>query len=230
VSEGPYASLNFSFAVGDVPERVEANFRRAAEFLGVEREHLYFLSQVHGSGVVELSSVDTHSEVLHREGDAVTSRDARIACAVRTADCVPVLVADRRSGAVAAAHAGWRGTVRGVVRATLEKLPGGLSGSADYLCAIGPHISLEAFEVSEDVALELQQAAPGEPVVRRDLGEKPHVDLRRIVRHQLTEAGVPDTGIEDVFGCTLLDPDNFFSYRRDGKVGGRHLSAIVAQE
>ena len=234
VSTGPYESLNFSISVGDDRASVAANFRRAANALDVEEDRLFFLSQVHGAKVVVLSERDVHGTVARgvvaeREGDALASNVPDVVCGVRTADCVPILVADRRSGAVVAIHAGWRGVVRGVVTAGVRRLCD-LSGSSgeELVAAIGPHIGPTAFEVGEDVALELEGVAVGVACVNRD-GTKPLVALAPIVRQQLLAEGLADAAVDEVPGCTFSEPDRFFSFRRDGKVGGRHYSAIVAR-
>jgi hypothetical protein len=146
---------------------------------------------------------------------------------VRSADCVPVLIADRRSGAVAAVHAGWRGVEQNVVGATLERLRALLGRPGELVAAVGPHIELEAFEVSAEIAERLRHASSVRDVVDASRA-KPHVDLRRIVRAQLTDAGLPDAAVDDVPGCTFADAARFFSFRRDGQRSGRHLSAIVA--
>ena len=228
VSQGPYRSLNFSSAVGDSVENVSRNLGLAAEALGVDPRHIYFLSQVHGRDVLSVDGSEDRLEVLERRGDGVISRSADVACGVRSADCVPVLLADRRSGAVAALHAGWRGTVAGIVPAGVAALRALGGDAAGLIAAIGPHISVAAFEVSEEVAAELAAAAPESAVVDRSRGPKPYVDLRCIVRAQLCAAGIADANIDDVLGCTVSDPERFFSFRRDGAKSGRHLSAIVA--
>jgi len=167
--------------------------------------------------------------VIERRGDAVSSASAGVGCAVRTADCVPVLIADQRTGRVAAAHAGWRGVVRGIVTSTVKSLLQQGCQVKDLLAAVGPHISVTAFEVSEDVAHELSQAVPDVDAVVRKPGAKPHVDLRKLVRAQLVAQGLENAAVDDVHGCTVSDPELFFSYRRDGAVSGRHLSAVVAR-
>ncbi len=227
VSEGPYATLNFSKAVGDEPDRVQENLRRAADALAVEPARLYFLSQVHGTTTITLQGEEDREAVLHTRGDAVLSRAAGVACGVRTADCVPILVGDRQSGAALAIHAGWRGTVAGIVPAALEELRRSVGATGDLVAAIGPHISVLAFEVGEEVARELSAACPLEGVVDRSRGPRPHGDLRKIVRWQLTQQGLAEAAIDDVMGCTVSEPERFFSYRRDGRHSGRHLSAIV---
>ncbi|HEX6275294.1 MAG TPA: peptidoglycan editing factor PgeF [Polyangiaceae bacterium] len=227
-SAGPYESLNFSVAVGDEPERVEENLARAAGVLGVRKDRIFFLSQVHGAVARTLAGDERLEDVRTVEGDALASRAPALACSVRTADCVPILAADRRSGAVTAIHAGWRGVVRGVVEAGLLGLRELAGSDAELLVAIGPHIRRQAFEVSEDVARELEGASPVRGVVDRR-GAKPHVDLARIVRGKLAALGIPESAVDDVGGCTLSEPERFFSFRRDGKIGGRLLSAIVPQ-
>ena len=225
-SRGPFESLSFSESVGDEPEHVRENLARAAGELGVEPASIYYLSQVHGSIVHRLRGGELRLEVARMEGDALVSNVPGLACGVRSADCVPVLLADLRSGAVAAAHAGWRGCVAGVVESALGALRGLAGAQAEVVAAIGPHISLRAFEVSDEVAAELQAASP-DPVVDRSFGAKPHVDLRRLVRAKLRAQGLGDARIDDVLGCTLSEPELFFSFRRDGARSGRHLSAIV---
>lgn len=226
VSEGPYATLNFSRAVGDDGERVARNVALAAEVLGVSAARVYYLSQVHGQVTHVLDGTEDPAGVINLEGDALVSRVAGVACGVRSADCVPILVGERRSGAVAAIHAGWRGVVRGVVEAALASLRAEAGGAGELVAAIGPHIRVGAFEVSDDVAEELAAASPVAGVVERG-GAKPHVSLVRIVRAKLEALGVAAGAIDDVGGCTVTEPERFFSFRRDGKVGGRHLSAIV---
>lgn len=227
VSSGPYESLSFSVAVGDLEQNVRENLARAARTLGVDPERVYFLSQVHGPEVKLLEGGEDRLEVLQERGDALVAASGDLACAVRVADCAPVLIGDKASGAVAAVHAGWRGTVAGVVAAAVGRLRSAIGGPGRLVAAIGPHISVENFEVSEEVAAELLQASPDPDVTDRTRGPRPHVDLRRILRAQLRGLGLSDDTIDDVGGCTVGEPGLYFSYRRDGKRSGRHLAAIV---
>jgi YfiH family protein len=225
VSSGAYRSLSFSVAAGDSPENVKQNLARAGVALGVAAERIHFLSQVHGRVAHTLDGSEAQTSLIHVEGDALLSQAPGLACGVRSADCVPVLLADRRSGVVAAAHAGWRGAVQGVVSATVEALRA-LAPNPDLIAAIGPHISVSAFEVSEDVAETILSASRDPNIVDRS-HTKPHVDLRRMLRAELRTQGLSDEAVDDVWGCTVLEPERFFSFRRDGKASGRHLSAIV---
>ena len=202
---------------------------RASGHLGIERERLYALAQVHGTTAVVLSGNECHEAVAKQVGDILVSRAPGVACAVRTADCVPVLLADRRTGAVAAIHAGWRGTVARVVELGVGALRMVAGGSVDLVAAIGPHIEGCCFEVSDDVASALAACScEGSRVVHQGRGN-PRVDLRRIVRAQLEATAVGPKAIDDVLGCTACNPGRFYSHRRDGARSGRMLSAIVTR-
>ena len=224
-SSAPFESLNFSASVGDGAENVAANFGLAGNALGIKREQVCHLSQVHGARVVILTDpAATRDQTMAIEGDALASDRPELACGVRTADCIPLLLASPDTGWVAAVHAGWRGCVAGVaveaVRALREQ------GAGRLLAAIGPHISRDAFEVSREVADELRAASPDKDIVD-DSRAKPHVDLRRMISSQLKAEGVRAEDIDQVQGCTYLEPELYYSFRRDGPVSGRHLSAIV---
>ncbi|HEX5660971.1 MAG TPA: polyphenol oxidase family protein [Polyangiales bacterium] len=212
VSVGPYASLNLGRNVGDDPLAVEANQRRFAAELGYTASDLCELNQVHG-GVVRAP----HERGL--DGDAIVS--VREPLGIRVADCAAVLIADPVSGAVAAAHAGWRGVVARVVPNAIAAL----GEPSRLVAAVFPCIGLDAFEVGDEVAQQLAQVA-GEDVVRRGPG-RPHVDLQRAVYAQLIASGLAVARVERVFGCTVSEPARFFSYRRDAGVTGRHLAVIL---
>jgi len=220
-SKGPHASLNFSYGVGDDADRVDENFAVAEAALGLSPGRLAFLSQVHGNRVVELDAAATRATAQTQEGDAVTSRCTELGLGVRTADCLPILLGDPEAGRACAVHAGWRGLVRGVVFEAVRRFP----VPSRVVAAIGPHIGPSAFEVSDDVALELLGCSSAPHPVSREYGAKPHVDLHQIAVAQLRQAGVGS--VDRVEGCTLSEPSRFFSYRRDGARSGRHLSAIV---
>ncbi len=229
-SQGPFESLSFSTAVGDDPEHVDENLRRAGALLGVGSEHILYLSQVHGREARFYAEPTLRSNTITLEGDCIGGSATDCAYGVRSADCVPVLIADDVSGAVMAVHAGWRGVALGAVAAGIECLRKNLPSGGRLLAAIGPHISGAAFEVSEEVASQLLAACPSRSkraLLRRAGSEKPHVDLRFIVTEQLLSLGVDGSAIDQVGGCTRLVPEQYFSFRRDGKRSGRHLSAIV---
>jgi YfiH family protein len=209
--------------VGDECSRVDENFRAAETALSLAPGRLVYLSQVHGSTVHWLEENARRESVKTLEGDGVVSDCALIGLGVRSADCVPVLLADPETGRAAAVHAGWRGLVRGAIGATVRAL----AGPAERLIvAVGPHIGPGAFEVSDDVALDLAGCSTASPVLR-DRGPKPRVDLLAIATAQLVSSGVAADRIDRIGGCTMSEPERFFSFRRDGPHSGRHLSAIV---
>ena len=183
-------------------------------------DDLRSVKQVHSARVIEVGDGASESE----EADAIVSRN-HAAIAIRTADCVPILVGDISSGAVAAIHAGWRGVVSGVVPNAIELLGG---DPAKLVAAIGPCIGACCFEVGVDVAEKIASTSDTS-VVARQVGEKAFVDLRRAARIQLTRLGVADSNIEDIAGCTYCEKELFFSYRRDGANAGRLIAAIAPQ-
>lgn len=233
VSTGPFESLSFSTAVGDDPECVAQNLERAGAVLGVKAAHVLYLSQVHGRVAHYLTNPAERTHTITLEGDAIGGEHPDCAYGVRSADCVPILLADQASGSVMAIHAGWRGVVGGAVESGVTCLRQHVeqkrrSSPSNLLAAIGPHISAAAFEVSDEVAEELAASCPVPGAVTSIPGsEKPHVDLRLIVTQQLMALGLPESAIDQVGGCTVLDSRRYFSFRRDGKASGRHLSAIV---
>ncbi len=228
VSPPPWESLNFAANTGDAPERVAENLARAARVLGVEAHHVYFLSQVHGVASRAIGAGDDRSAVLRSEGDITLSSVPGVACGVRSADCVPVLVGDRASGAVAAVHSGWRGTMANATAAGIAALREMTGARGDLVVAIGPHVQACCFEVGADVSAQLAAcSSAGERAVVDAGGTKRRVDLRMIVRAQAEAEGVAPAAVDDVLGCTICAGELFHSYRRDGPKSGRLLSAIV---
>ena len=200
------------------------NLEVLALLLRFDPTRLYQVSQVHGG--VALPALGDREALSRREADALVSTAPGDAVGVRVADCVPVLLADPESGGVAAAHAGWRGVVAGIIgssfRVAAER------GVTPRLAAIGPCIGPCCFEVSHEIAAQIADAVGERGVVARRTDAKSYVDLRLAVRAQLRGAGLDDAHIDDVPGCTRCDAERFFSHRRDGQVAGRHLAVIVA--
>jgi YfiH family protein len=213
VSAGPFASLNLGGSVGDDPAAVAENVRRLAaraDVAGFATVH-----QVHGDELVE----GRPGLPPATPADGVLSVPGGPAPAVKTADCVPVLLFDRASGRVAAVHAGWRGTRLRIAARAVAALTGG-RGGASIVAAIGPCIRRCCYEVSPELAAEFA-ASFGADVV-----EGRHLDLALANRRALVAAGVGEAAIEVVGGCTSCDPVRFFSHRRDAGRTGRHLSWI----
>ncbi len=178
------------------------------------------MKQVHGRAVVVVAGDEPWWEVSRREADALVTRRSGVRIGVRTADCVPVLIEDAELGACAAAHAGWRGLVAGVVEATVAALVELGARPAAMRAALGPSIGPCCFEVGPEVAAQF----PGFVVVPPD-GGKPRVDLHAAARAALTRAGVGAVDAAPV-PCTKCDPRGYYSYRRDGKGVPLHLHYV----
>lgn len=214
VSVGRFASLNLGGRWGDDPQAVETNYVRLARAGGFEPARLRTVRQVHGAAVAWAHEVTPESEA-----DALCCRRGdRLVVGVLTADCVPIVLADRQGRVAAAVHSGWRGTVADIAGATVRRLTAAGIEAADLVAAIGPCIERDAFEVGPEVAEQFDAAFV------RATGPRPHVDLVAAVRAQLVAAGVPEPAIERVGGCTHATPERWFSYRRDGAGIGQMLS------
>jgi hypothetical protein len=195
--------------VGDDPGRVALNRARVREQLDLPAEPLW-LRQVHGCEVAQAS-----------EGPAGCTADAAVArgpgqvCAVMTADCLPVLLCDRRGRAVAAVHAGWRGLAAGVVEEAVAALG---TGPDQVLAWLGPAIGPDAFEVGPEVRDRfLASDREAAKAFRPGAGDRWLADLYTLARRRLDAVGV-----QAVYGggfCTYSEADRFFSYRRDGSTG-----------
>jgi YfiH family protein len=151
--------------------------------------------------------------------DALVTRTPGTWLTIRTADCVPILLADVRRRVVAAAHAGWKGTAANIAAAVLGEMD---SDPADVYTAIGPAVCGRCYEVSADVAAQFQRWF----TERSDLDRKTLVDLPETNRRQLVEAGVAESRIAFGAPCTLTEASDFYSYRREPGERGRMVSAI----
>lgn len=194
---------------------------------GIAGPALAFPRQVHGARVVaaaELAgaTVEADGIVLARDGYG-----AAPAPAVRTADCVPILLAARDGSAVAAVHAGWRGTAAGIAGAAVARLRAWGVRPADILAALGPAIGPCCYEVGEEVvAAVAATGCPRDAIARAGRGARPRLDLHAANRLQLEAAGVPAGAIDPAPWCTRCRNDLFFSARAGDGRGGRLIAAI----
>lgn len=195
------------------PDVLAGNRRRLREALALPSEPVW-LQQVHGTGVVYARRPGSGPRP---EADAAWTNVPGTVCAVLTADCLPVVIADPAGGAVAVAHAGWRGLAAGVIEATVEALPVEASRLQAWL---GPAIGPRAFEVGPEVRSAFVEVDPAAAdAFRSGRGDRWWADLYRLARQRLTSLGV-----ERISGgehCTLSGARDFFSYRRDGPDTGR---------
>lgn len=210
VSEGAFASFNLGAHVGDEPDAVAENRRLLREALHLPAEPTW-LNQVHGTTVVDA----TEAAALRPAADASVAFGPGAVCVVLTADCLPVLFCDRAGTRIAAAHAGWRGLVGGVLEETIKalKVP-----PFELLAWLGPAIEQNAFEVGPEV---LEQFVARDPknatAFHANARGRWQADLYQLARNELTRLGVPSIH-GGGFKC-FADSERFFSYRREPRTG-----------
>lgn len=221
VSDGPWAGLNLGADTGDRPEAVRANRSAVAAALGIDAARVAMVHQVHGTVVHDIAApprpgLFTGGLRGWDHGDGLATTRPGLPLAVLGADCLPVLLWRRDRPGVAAAHAGWRGLVGGVLDAAVDAL----GEPAALGAAIGPGIGPCCYPVSGDVRARFA-AEFGDGVLA---GEA--VDLAGAARRALRRAGIPDGAIATVDACTSCDAERFFSYRRAGGDCGRQAGII----
>jgi polyphenol oxidase len=228
VSGAPPGKLNLGFVPWDSAANVRENRQRFLSALGLEIESLATVSQIHSADFHIINGV-VHQWNPRTPGDALVTADRNVALAVLVADCFPVLILDRETGAIAAVHAGWRGTLARIVRRTIEGMHQELGcRPSNALVAIGPGIRSCCFEVGPEVSLAFDSAYPGASAAKphSERPGKQFLDLPLALRNQLAEAGVPAENIFDLGLCTRCRPDEFFSYRAEGNHAGRMMAVI----
>jgi YfiH family protein len=217
VSAGPRATMNLGGSGDDDPRALAENRRRFEAFLPAEPA---WLRQVHGTAVARLTRTVSPTPVA----DAAVTAERGVVCAILTADCLPVLFADRAGTAVGIAHAGWRGLAAGVLDETLAALRELGAAPADVVAWLGPAIGPAAFEVGEDVRDAFCTPDPGAAGnFAPHRAGKWHADLYALARRRLARLGV--TRVDGGDFCTYTDAARFFSYRRERRCG-RMAAAI----
>jgi polyphenol oxidase len=221
-SDAPFDSLNLSEGVGDDTQAVRANRARLLGALQLAPERVAYATQVHGA-----TCLVPQGPGWAGTGDALATRHEDLVLAVGTADCLAVLLWDSTRPAVAAAHAGWRGTVAGVVPHAVSALAALGSDPARLRAALGPRIGPCCFEVGPEVA---ERFRPED--VRDDRGRLT-VDLAQAVTRQLVLAGLDPASVRDAAtdleggACTACDPARYYSHRRDHGRTGRSWGILA---
>lgn len=221
VSAPPYDALNLALHTDDDWDRVFANRDLLARELGLTYRDLVFGQQVHGRGVrlVSSSSARGRDRGL-RQTDGLVTTARGVGLVMMGADCPPVLLV--AEGVVGAAHVGRPGLAIGVLREVLRVMRE--QGAERIAAWIGPRACGRCYEVPEEMAAEVERHAPGSRATTRR--HTPSIDLAAGIRRQLHDAGV--TEVTEIGGCTIEQPDRFFSYRRDG-LTGRHAGVVWLQ-
>lgn len=233
VSQGELASLNLGLHVGDDPHLVRENRRRFLEAVGLAPASLTCANQVHGVRVQRVEEKDrgkgafTASDAFP-ETDALVTAIRGLTLAVFVADCVPILLMDRRQGVVAAIHAGWRGTVQRISAVTVRLMQEWFgTRPQDCVAAIGPSIGPCCYQVDERVFEAF--AAVGWDTTHLFFPAGPRhwkLDLWRANWETLQELGLPAANVTTSCLCTACHPEWFFSHRQSGGRAGR-MAAII---
>lgn len=256
VSQGNYGEFNINEYCGDEPQNVAENRRLLAAELGIDTDHIIMPHQVHGVEVRNIAgeyfSMPENIRKMVLEGvDAVMTDQQGVCVGVSTADCIPVLLYDEEHHAVAAIHAGWRGTLARIVHKTIQEMAFAYKTEPKKLkVVIGPGISLDNFEVGDEVYEAFEQAAfpmdeiaeqrpnaafAADPAERNRLAAegnivqplKWHINLPLCNKQILMHCGVSEENIQDCGICTFAHSDEYFSARKLGVESGRIFTAII---
>lgn len=233
VSKGIYESLNLSFTRGDEDAAVRENFRRLAGAMETDVSKFVFTDQTHTTNVRRVTAEDAGKGIVkerdYTDIDGLITNEPGLVLSTFYADCVPLYFVDPVHRAIGMSHSGWKGTVGKMGAATITAMKREFGTEAkDLVCAIGPSICQDCYEVSEDVADAFKEAFPGhaDEILLDKKNGKYQLDLWRANEIVLTEAGVLKENIAVTNICTCCNPDLLFSHRAShGKRG--NLGAFI---
>ncbi len=234
VSKGYLGSMNLSFHRGDDPDAVMENHRRFADAVGYDYRKLVFSDQVHKTDIYKVTEKDAGKGIMRdtdiREIDGLMTNVPGIPLMTFYADCVPVFFYDPVKKVVAMNHSGWKGTVAKISRCMLSRLKEEYGTEAsDLICAVGPSICKDCYEVSEDVAKQFMDAYTKAQVdeIVYDKGDGKYLlDLHRANYYNLVDSGVLSEKIDVTNICTCCNSDVLFSHRASHGLRG-NLGAVI---
>lgn len=233
VSRPPYHSLNLSFATEDEPYAIQEN--RSMIEASFQARLTKWANQVHGANILIIEkklSLDSMEDIPeNREADAFITRISGVPLSIYFADCVPVFIFDPVVNVIAIVHAGWRGTVQGITRKTVETMQSKYGTNPENILAtIGPSIGPCCFEVQADVLEKFTGAFHYWPQIVKKTKSHSSIDLWQANFLQLREIGVLPENVFISQLCTSCNYDLFFSYRRDRGTTGRMAGVIMLQD
>ncbi len=233
VSRPPYNSLNLGFNTEDSPHNIEGNRSIVARAFGITLEKLVTVRQTHSCDILAIDEQnDDYSHFLGIEADAIITSQPGVMIGVTIADCVPLLLHDKKNGVIAAVHAGWQGTASAITAAAVAGMKSHFSCKpSDIHAAIGPCIGPCCYEVDAPVKEGFAKYnTPWEPVTEPSGQDRWRLDMVLANRNQLVESGVPETSIQESGLCVCCHRELFFSYRRDNGDTGRQMGFIMLKE
>lgn len=231
-STGNYAELNINRYCGDNSEDIEKNLEDLCRELGVDKERVIMPHQTHGTEVMQIGadflSLSATVKGMILEGVDALITDVKDVCiGVSTADCIPILIYDYAHHAAAAVHAGWRGTVKRIACKAVKMMEMSFgSRQEDLTAVIGPGISIDAFEVGDEVYAEFEAAGFNMADISRK-EDKWHIDLPECNRRQLAAMGLKENNINVSGVCTYNNSNDYFSARKLGTESGRIFTGII---
>lgn len=232
-SHGNYAAFNINRYCGDNPRDIALNQKALCAELGIDEGNLVFPHQTHGTRGVVIDSdflcLDNEARMPRLEGcDYIATSESGVCVGVSTADCVPVLLCCESPAVVVAVHAGWRGTLKRIAYSAVRETAGRFGANPQsFKAVIGPSISLDSFEVGDEVYDAFSNAGFDMSAIALRLRGKWHIDLWKANAMQLAEAGLPAGSISVSGICTYRQYADFFSARRLGVESGRIFSGIM---
>jgi YfiH family protein len=235
VSKPPYQELNLGFHVGDRGEDVLTNRRRLMGHVGIPLEWAVIGKQVHAGNVKVVTSSVRGSGAFSQDTatpgvDGLITDEPDVCLVVMQADCVPIVLYDRKRHIAGLAHSGWKGTVLGVTKNTVGKMIEVFgSKPEDIIAAIGPSIGPDKYEVGPEVVERARKVFPSIDVIKDAGSGKGLFDLWTANLHQLLEVGIPRENIEVARICTYTHSDTFYSERRE-RPTGRFAAAVMLME
>ena len=233
-SRGIYASLNLGMNRGDDPENVRENWRYFSRIAGFGTERFVFKSQVHGNTVKIASSQDLQTVgdgLKTEEADGLVTAERGLPLAVFTADCAPLLMEDPEAGVIAAVHCGWRSTAADIMGEAVRAMRLLGAAPARIRAVIGPCLRAACFETGPEVpqAMENMLRESPEGLWRPEEGHsgKYLVDLTGIIHRRLRQLGLSPEHLGTAGGCTLSEPDRYWSHRYTRGLRGSQASVIM---
>jgi len=215
-SEYNIPGLNLGFNTSEKREIIARNRLVLLSSLSIDKDWVAYADQVHSNRVRVVNQGGTYPST-----DGLITQIPGLTLGIQVADCAAVLIWDAKNKVISALHAGWRGAVGDIVPKGTEMMVGLGADPRQMRAFISPCLSLNNFEVGDEVADQFPQN-----FVDYENFEKPHVDLKGFIKHQLAQAGVPESHIEVREECTIEQSGDLYSYRREGHKSGRMMGLI----
>ena len=226
-SEGRYGTFNICPYTGDNPQHIQANREILAKHLSIAPNHIVLPHQTHSVEVRVICSPEVQAAELYGV-DAIITQLKGLCIGVSTADCIPILLYDKAHQAIAAIHAGWRGTVGRIVERTIATMQATIGTEpANLFACIGPGISCAAYEVGDELVDTFAKARFDIPSIATHTASRWHIDLPRANENELIRCGVPQRHITRSTICTWTQHKDFFSARREGIHSGRIFTGVT---